>query len=190
MDPQKERKLRGKAAEEMVKDRLPEIGCRLVRSYEGAEKGKKGRMHPDLEIVCSDKEMKVEVKEATAIERDGPVDANGVQRYRAGRFQLSPDAKSKRVSHKDCYALVIDNPLSDSVTIDFVKSKAVDDEFRRLSKTGESPKFPVYRVLELRGQRCFPDVGTIKADRDELEIYMDKEWNLSYKRELTERRMD
>ena len=182
MDPQKERKLRGKAAEEMVKDRLPDIGCRLVRSYEGGERGK-GRMHPDLEIICNDKELKVEVKEATAIERDGPIDANGVQRYRAGRFQLSPDAKSKQVRHKECYALVIDNPLSDSVTIDFVKSKAVDDEFRRLSKTGESPKFPVYRIMDLRTQRCFADVGTIKAERAELVMRMDQAWNMKYKRE-------
>ena len=186
MHPQKMRKLRGKAAEEMVKARLPDIGCMLERSYEGGEKTAR-KMQPDLDVVCDGKATNIEVKEATMLESAGHSVA-GHQQFRLGRFQLSPDGVSKMVRKKGCYALVVDDPISNSITIDFVKPDIIDDEFRRLAKTGQSPKFPTYRVLELRQDRCFPDIGTMVADRGELEMYMDKEWNLSYKRELAQRK--
>jgi hypothetical protein len=182
---QRERVLRGIAAEEIFKSILPDVGCTLVRQYRGGESHESAGgklLRPDFDVICSGQDMTIEVKEAGLLERD--TKTRGIQTYRMGRFQLSPDGKTKEVHPKDCYALMVDDPLSSNITIDFVKSDKVDAEFKRLIKDGQYPKFPLYRILELRlNDRCMLDVGTILVDRAELTMYLDKSFNKMLQRE-------
>lgn len=186
---QRERVLRGIAAEEILKNVLPDVGCKLVRQYRGGEiKKNKKRLKPDFDVVCDGHEMTIEVKEAGLLERDKKT-PRGVQTYRQGRFQLSPDGKTKEVHPKDCYALIVDDPIASIVTIDFVKADKIDAEFERLVENGKYPKFPLYRLLELRAMdRCFLDVGTISVDRAELSMYLDKAMNTMFEREARRRK--
>jgi hypothetical protein len=185
---QRERVLRGIAAEEILKNVLPDVGCRLVRQYRGGEiKKNNKRLKPDFDVVCDGREMTIEVKEAGLLERDKKT--RGIQTYRQGRFQLSPDGKTKKVHPKDCYALIVDDPIANMVTIDFVKADKIDQEFERLIEHGQYPKFPLYRLLELRAMdRCLLDVGTISVDRAELSMYLDRAMNTMFEREARRRR--
>ena len=187
---QKERVLRGIAAEEIFKSILPDVGCTLVRQYRGGESHESSGgklLRPDFDVVCGGQDMTIEVKEAGLLERD--VKTRGIQTYRMGRFQLSPDGKTKEVHPKDCYALMVDDPLSNVISVDFVKADKVDAEFKRLIKDGQYPKFPLYRLLELReSDRCMLDIGTIVVDRAELLMYLDKSYTKMLQREAIKRR--
>lgn len=183
---QQERVLRGIAAEEILKDVLPDIGCKFIRQYRGGEHKEK-KLKPDFDIECDGKSMTVEVKEAVILEKD--FNKKGERTYRTGRWQLSPDGKTKIPHPKDCYALMVDDFIADVVTVDFVKAHDIDAEFTRLAKTGKYPKLPLHKILPLREhERCFADVGTLSIPRDEMMMYLDKSLGVMYDREKITRR--
>lgn len=148
---------------------LPDIGCELVR-YQGNDPNK-----ADLLVNCGDRDMTIEVKESTLIEKDKWDEKWDVQTYRLGRFQLGHKVDNVP---KDCYAFVIDNPFADRVTVDFVKADEVDAFFNRMRETGDFPKLSTYRIFDYREphNRCFVDVPTQVLDREELTLYEGNGW--------------
>lgn len=165
---------------------MPDIGCRLIRQYKGGEH-KERNLRPDFDVVCGGDEMTIEVKEAVILEKDK--NKSGERTYRTGRWQLSPDGKTKRPHPKDCYALMIDDFIGNVVTIDFIKAEKIDKEFRRLSKTGKYPKLPIHKIVSFREHdRCFTDVGTLTVPREEMLAYLDRSLGLMYEREVIQRR--
>lgn len=182
---QKERKLRGIAAEEILKDVLPDVGCNLVRQYKGGEHTDKN-LRPDFDVVCNGVSKTIEVKETVILEKDR--NKKGERTYRTGRWQLSPDGKTKSPHAKDCYALMVDDFIADVVTVDFIKADKIDAEFSRLAKTGRYPKLPIHSILSLREHdRCFADVGTLTVPREEMMAYLDKSLEVMYTREKRRR---
>jgi hypothetical protein len=153
---QREKKARGHAFEEIVKEELRKQGCDIVHHYVGVhEEGLS-----DVWAICDNELMVVECKETLAYHKDG-------DRIRSGRFVLG-----EKAYEKDCYAFGIDDQVDDVLTIDFITPKDPDRYIRR---HGKRPKYPIERLKRIRDQeRCFLEVGTIVRPRQDLVEKMQK----------------
>jgi len=149
--PQREKKLRGEAFEDIVIEELEHKGCRIAQRFQTSATGD---TRPDLYAYCDGKLKRIEAKVALAWQKEG----RGV---RAGRFLLSPEA-----SFKECYAFGTDDQLEETLAINVVRAEK-PDEFIRTH--GKYPKYPITEVDKIKDtDRCFPDMGTVVRPRADL----------------------